>query len=175
MKRLLFLLLLSSCQTAEDRNVAHIDSVIADLKGRTEELHHKKIVDSLSKSILHDAYMDTVGLSTSPVRILKSKMIKATYSNARNIYLSYKNISSKKIDAMKLMWYGVDAFGEPANMGSASLLSPGMGGGMTDDPLSPGKIANNTWEILSEDGKSVILAWPREVVFSDGTKWRCGK
>lgn len=48
----------------------------------------------------------------------------------------------------------------------------GLGGGYTDDILSPGKTDDGEWGILSRDAKKVVAAWVTEVVFEDGTKWK---
>jgi len=62
-----------------------------------------------------------------------------------------------------------DAFGEPADMGYG--IVEGFGGGFSDDALGAGKARTGTWEILSSRAKKIILAWPTEVIFSDGIKW----
>lgn len=117
-----------------------------------------------------NALFDTAGLSASPVKILSAKLVGREYSNYKDIRLSWKNVGSKRISAIRFRWYGLNAFGEPADMGS-SYIQRGFGGGFSDDKLSPGKTDSGTWEIMSKDGKKVVLAWPYEVVFEDGTKW----
>jgi len=107
-----------------------------------------------------------------PVKILSAKLIKQEYSNLKNIRLSWKNISSKKIEGIRFRWYGLNAFGEPADMGSYSPYGKGFGSGFTDESLLPGKISYGSWNILSNDGKKVSAAWPYEVVFEDGTTWK---
>ena len=47
----------------------------------------------------------------------------------------------------------------------------GWGGGFTDDKLRPGATEYSKWDILSGDGKKILIAYPYEVVFEDGTKW----
>jgi hypothetical protein len=63
---------------------------------------------------------------------------------------------------------------KPADMGSSGLTK-GYGGGFDDDPLNPGKSRTSQWSILSGDAKKVVLAWPYEIAFSDGSKWKVGK
>jgi hypothetical protein len=134
------------------------------------KIRAKKITDSLISSATKSALFDTAGLHTSPVKVIKSYLYEEEYSNYKNISLTYKNKSKRKIEAIKFSWYGEDAFGEPADMGSYGITE-GFGGGFTDDALGVGQVRTSSWEILSSRAKKIILAWPIEVIFSDGTKW----
>lgn len=111
---------------------------------------------------------DTSGVWQAPIKILKARATQKEYSNYRDVFLSYKNISNKRIKAIRFQWYGLNAFGEPADMG----VMRGLGGGYSDDRMSPGQIQNGTWSVLSRDLDSVTLAWPTEVVYTDNTKWK---
>lgn len=141
------------------------DSETAAAKSIDEE------ADSIVRAKIKEFRFDTAGLSVAPVLILKARMVEKEYSTYKDIALTYKNVSGKKIEAIRFAWYGENAFGEPADMG---IGHDGFGGGFTDDPLKPGKTESGTWSILSRDGKKVILAWPTEVVFEDNTKWMVG-
>lgn len=129
--------------------------------------------DSMAKSWIRSAYIDTVGISQAPVKVISVRLVEREYSNYKDIRLTWKNVGSKKIEAIRFKWYGTNAFGEPADMGSNSMTE-GVGGGFTDRPLKPGKVDSGTWEIMSKDGKKA-MAWPYEVAFEDGTKWNAGK
>lgn len=133
--------------------------------------YKEHIKDSLMKDLNRNIYMDTVGLYLSPVKVTNARFTKEEYSNYKDIQLTYKNVSAKRIEGIKFRWYGLNAFGDPADMGT---IGDGFGGGFTDDPLSPGRSETSQWSILSRDGKRIVLAWPIEVVFSDGTKWKVG-
>ena len=50
-------------------------------------------------------------------------------------------------------------------------LQEGWGSGFSDDGLRAGGTDYGTWSILSKDGKKVLIAYPYEVAFDDGTKW----
>lgn len=126
--------------------------------------------DSLIKSIRKNRLLDTTGISKSPILILKSQIVEIDYSNKKNIRLIYKNVSNKKITAIRFEWYGENAFNEPAEMGS--YTSPGEGGGFTEQLLAPGKTNDSEWDIYSKDAKKVITARAYEVAFSDGTSWK---
>jgi len=115
-----------------------------------------------------DAKYDTAGLYLAPVKVLSAKFVSKEYSNYKDIALSYKNVSDKKISAIRFRWYGENAFNEPADMDG---LREGWGAGFTDDGLRPGATDYGTWGILSKDGKKVLIAYPYEVAFEDGTKW----
>jgi hypothetical protein len=54
------------------------------------------------------------------------------------------------------------------------ILQEGFGGGATNKPLKAGSVSSDTWKFVSEDAKTLVLAWPYEVIFSDRTKWRSG-
>jgi hypothetical protein len=98
-----------------------------------------------------------------PVKILSSRPVEKEYSSFRDIHLSWKNTSKKTIVGIKFQWEGINAFGEPADVGS--------GRGFSDDKLRPGKSDYGEWSILSRDLKKVTKAWVYEVAFDDGTKW----
>lgn len=114
------------------------------------------------------AKYDTGGLYLAPVKVLSAKFVTKEYSNYKDISLTYKNVSGKRISAIKFKWYGINAFNEPADMGG---LSEGWGSGFSDDGLRAGATDYGTWSILSKDGKKVMIAYPYEVAFENGTKW----
>ena len=118
------------------------------------------------------AEYDTGGLYLSPIKVLSAKFIEKEYSNYKDISLTYKNVSKKKVSAIRFKWYGINAFNEPADVGS---LNSGWGGGFDDDGLGVGRVTNSTWNVLSKDGKKILIAYPYEVAFSDGTKWELSK
>lgn len=119
-----------------------------------------------------DAKYDTGGLYLSPIKVLKAKFVEKEYSNFKDISLNFKNVSNKRVSAIRFKWYGVNAFDEPADVGS---LNNGWGGGFDDDELGIGKTRNSTWSVLSKDGKKILIAYPYEVAFIDGTKWELNK
>lgn len=174
---ILVLILLHSCSNEtglkkENQSTGNIKSqnYSQETSDLEVKIRAKKITDSLINSVTKSALFDTAGLHTSPVKVIKSYLYQEEYSNYKNISLTYKNNSRRKIEAIKFRWYGEDAFGEPADMGSYGITE-GFGGGFTDDALGAGKARTSSWGILSQRAKKVILAWPTEVMFSDGTKW----
>jgi hypothetical protein len=114
------------------------------------------------------AKYDTGGLYLAPIKVLSAKFVNKEYSNYKDVSLSFKNVTNKKISAIRFKWYGENSFNEPADMGS---LKEGWGAGFTDDALRAGASSNSTWEVLSRDGKKILIAYPYEVAFDDGTKW----
>ncbi len=114
------------------------------------------------------AKYDTGGLYLAPIKVVSAKFVEKEYSNYKDVSLRYKNVSNKVVSAIKFKWYGENAFSEPADM---SGLREGWGGGFTDDALRPGKSDYGEWSVLSRDGKKILIAYPYEVVFKDGTKW----
>lgn len=103
----------------------------------------------------------------SPIQVTRMRFIEKEYSSYRDVSLSWKNVSRKKVKAVRFHWFGVTAFGDPADMG----ITDGIGGGFSDDPITPGKSDSGTWDVLSRNGDKIIAAWAYEVVFADGTKW----
>lgn len=144
-------------------------------KNKPEEPTYEEIAAAQERVDKHmkDAMFDTVGLSESPVVVTKSWLYKEEYSTFKNIAFTYKNKSDKKIDAVRFRWYGLDAFGEPAEMGTS--IVEGFGTGYDDDAISPGKSRTVRFSIYSSDAKKIVLVWPYEVAFADGTKWEVKK
>ncbi|TAF83277.1 MAG: hypothetical protein EAZ51_00985 [Sphingobacteriales bacterium] len=115
------------------------------------------------------AKYDTGGLYLAPVKVLSAKFVTKEYSNYKDITLRFKNVSNKVVTAIRFKWYGENAFNEPADMGG---IQDGWGAGFSDNPLRPGATEYAQWDILSRDGKKILIAYPYEVVFKDGTKWQ---
>jgi hypothetical protein len=137
---------------------------------KIDKVAEQRYKDSLMKNIMQNAvFGDTSNLYSAPVIVTKATLVKQEYSNYKDVSLTYKNISGKKIEAIKFKWYGVDAFGEAADMGSTF---EGIGGGFDDDGLRAGAIKTGQWSVMSSRGKKITKACPYEVVFADGTKWK---
>ena len=144
---------------------AERDSFTMAKYGKKSDAVVKDMVnESLKKGII-----DTVGLSKSPIKVLSNRLVTQEYSDYRNISISFKNVSNKPIDGVKFMWYGETAFKEPADMGG---VIDGFGSGFADKTIKPNKSMTMSWDISSRNAKKVILAWPFEVVFTDGTTWK---
>lgn len=172
------LIITSSCNQIKSRSEQLTDSITEEKRvdsfsmakyGRSKDEQIQHMVDSNISA----AFIDTVGLYKAPVRVLQSKIVSKEYSNFRDIQLKYKNVSNKKIEGIKFNWYGLDAFGEPAEMGND--IVKGAGSGFADDNLVPSETMTSKWEINSRNAKKVLLAWPTEIAFSDGTKWKLKK
>jgi hypothetical protein len=144
------------------------DQEFIDSFSTATRIHH--MADSMVQESMRNAMFDTTGLSTSPIKVISARLFKGEYSSFRSISLTFKNVSDRRIEAIRFKWYGIDAFGEPADMGTSSLVE-GFGGGFDDSPIGPGKTRTSSWSILSSRGRKVVLAWPNEIAFSDGSKW----
>lgn len=168
MKKQIFipaLLAIIACQQGKKTN--ETDKLLSETDHLIDSINIAKKADSLTKRIISNALFDTSGISTAPVKVLSAKVIKEDYS--REIRLTWKNISNKKISAVKFKWYGLDAFNNPANMGSGF---EGLGGGFTDDPIGAGQSDYGSWSTISGNVKKILCAWPCEVAFTDGTFWK---
>jgi hypothetical protein len=135
----------------------------------TDSLALAAKADSMTKSVIQKAFFDTVNVWSAPVKVTSAKIVKRENSSYRNVYLAWTNTSNKKVAGIKFKWYGVTAFHEPADMGG---YFEGIGGGMTDRSLAPGKSDNGQWSVMSTNAKRVVCAWPYEVAYEDGTFWK---
>ena len=126
-------------------------------------------IQKKERDLILNVNWDTVGIKNSGIIITKAKFISEEYSSYKSIQLTYKNISEKKIKAISFKWYGINAFEEPADCGG---YEHGFGGGFDDDGLSNGESTTSVWSISSNDGDKIIKAWPNEVVYIDGSKWK---
>jgi hypothetical protein len=129
-----------------------------------EQIEIRKISDGYIDKAKEKNAMDSTGQSNSPIKVLKYRLISHNeYSNYKDIELTFKNISDKKIVGIKFHWYCKNVFGEVADNGDS--------GGFTDKSISPNKTMTLQWEMLSKDAKKIKNVKVIEVVFEDETKW----
>lgn len=152
------------------------DSIENDIEERINKLPNT-IAESAQKNREErngkGAKYDTGGLYLSPIKVLNARFVEREYSNYKDVFLRYKNVSNKRVSAIRFKWYGVNAFNEPADVGG--VFSNGWGGGFDDEGLGVGNTTSNNWNVLSKDGKKILIAYPFEVAFSDGSKWELKK
>jgi hypothetical protein len=153
-------------QKTEVQRLLERDSFSRATYGESADQHIKHE----TQKIISKAMLDTIGVYKAPVKVLVARIVKKEYSTYRSVHLTYKNVSGKMISGIKFKWYGVNAFNEPADLGST--FAEGFGGGFTDDSLKPGRTGDGTWDVLSRDAKKIKVAWPYEVSFDDGTSWK---
>lgn len=169
MKKILLIvtitLLFYSCESNKTvKTKAQIEQEISD------SLKIQNQVDDYMEKLDLSIKWDTAGFSKSGLIITNAKFFTEEYSSYKSVRLTYKNVSGKRIKAIRFKWYGVNAFGEPADCGS--INDDGFGGGFDDSGLGSGKTTYGVWGILSRDGDEIIKAWATEIVFEDGTKWK---
>jgi hypothetical protein len=129
-----------------------------------EQLEVKKITDSYLQEARDNIGMDTSGQSNSPIKILKFRLVPhSEYSNYKDIELTYKNVSKKKIEGVKFSWYCKNVFGEVAENGQSW--------GVTDEPILPNETTKSQWQMNSKDAKKIKNVIVTEVVFQDDSKW----
>lgn len=170
-----FLALACSCSNSqkEEKEPTYLKSSLLDSSSSpnsVDSLKSKMTPTHQDDDVVSAVYWDTVGVSSAPVKVLKAWLYRREYSSYKDIAVQYKNVSGKKISAIRFRWYGLTAFNDPADMGTS--MKEGFGGGFTDTPLRPGGSTTSEWSILSRNGKKVVMAWPTEVAFEDGTKWK---
>lgn len=159
--------LITSCNSSNNNKVGNESEKLLS------EIKMKNLSDSIGKSIIKNLYLDSTGMKNSPIVVLAARLFKEEYSTYKSIRLTYKNVSKKSIEAIRFEWYGENSFGEPADMGNPLYL--GSGGGFTEEKLKPNSKTASEWNILSRDGKKVLMARAYEVVFNDGTTWKLKK
>lgn len=130
---ILSILLLFSCQSITTNN-ANSDSTLTP----TQNAHFDSLKADIPNKVNNMIYGDTTGVWKAPIIIYSKKVVKSESGSLENIQLKYKNTSSKNITAIKFRWKGVDAFGDPADMGT-SRIAEGYGAGYTDVELKLGK------------------------------------
>lgn len=155
-------LLLGAC------NEAATEKSSSSMDDAAKQRFKDSFVNAEMKKITRNIAFDTTGLYTAPVIITSFKSVKQEYSNYRNVRASWKNISGKTIAGLRFRWYGVNAFNEPAEFG---ISSDGIGQGFSDSPLGSGKSDSGEWSVLSKDLKKLVIFYPYEVAFDDGSKW----
>jgi hypothetical protein len=138
-------------------------------ESKPKEVRSIKQIDSLLE-IQKDNYVppkaefkDTIGISQAPVKVIHVKLIKNEYTNSRSISITYKNVSEKNIDGIKFHWLTDGTWGKE-DIGLYSTIS-------TDELFKKGQIHTREWDIKSKN-KNKCMAWPTEVVFSDGSRWK---
>lgn len=153
---IIFLVALVACQSKAPK-------VETEAERQFKDAYVKRTTDSLMKG---NFLADTLKSKHSPVQVISAEIVQEDGSSYRDIRIKYKNVTEKKISAIRFRWYGMNAFGEPANMG----ISNGIGSGFMDHDLPGGVSSSATWSAVSRDAKKAI-AWVSEVAFEDGTKW----
>jgi hypothetical protein len=174
MTKLLCILAFAAISCHHNSTQNETEALLSETDRFIDSINIARQADSMTKAVIRNAFFDTAGIAQAPVKVLSAKLVTQEYSNSKDIRLVWKNVSGNKIAAIRFKWYGLNAFGEPADMGGSGVIK-GIGGGLADRSLSPGKTDSGEWSIMSNDGKKIILAWPYEVAFEDGTKWKCGK
>jgi hypothetical protein len=166
--KLLFGLFITSIVYSCNNKNANSTKSTDNVQEFIDSMNIARRADSAVKQTIKNIYIDTAGSYQSPVKIIKAWFTKREYSSYKDVAVTYKNTSGKKIEALRINWYGENAFNEPADMMSAV---DGVSGGYSDEPLKAGQTRTSEWNVMSRDGKKILRAWVTEVVFSDGTKW----
>ena len=160
MKKLLVVLLLASCNSGD------VKPTFADT------IKREQMKDSIIKKVYEDANsnalkQDTINAKEAPVKITSSKVLDG--ETGRVIWVFYKNVSKKKITAIRFKWYLVNAFNEPIDNGNSMIK--GFDGGYSETELLPGKTENSEWDV-PHTAKKAIATYPTEVAFADGSNWK---
>lgn len=162
----LTILILISCNTKIKKDI------IQDNNKKEHNIVNKNVEQKegeKTKDSLKNTFLDTQKTKSSPVKIISSKLLNNQYSDHKDIQLIYKNVTHKKINAIKFEWYCENAFDKPAS--GQFFFIKGISNGHTDISLKPRDVHAKIWEDFSTDANKIIAARAYYVVFSDGTKW----
>lgn len=116
------------------------------------------------------SFLNTKDCKESPIKIISSKLLKNQYSDHKDIKLIYKNVSKKKIGAIRFEWYCENAFNKPAS--GKFFFIKGKSEGYTHLAINTRQTRSQIWEGFSTDAKTIISARAYFVTFSDGTTWK---
>lgn len=131
--------------------------------------------DSLTRALKEEEkmwnriYWDTANIAAAPIKVIEAT-VAGEEEFKREAILKFQNVSQKTVDAVRLSYYEVNAYGEPTSTGSGSYYSRGHGSLSYEIPLPPNEIATAK-AIPGFGARKIAKAWPTTVVFSDGSKW----
>lgn len=165
--KLLFLLILAtSCINKNKKDYFEVKKNINYQQVDTQIDEKKNISPSDS---IKQSFLDTLNSRESPVKVISSQLLKNQYSDHKDIRLIYKNISKKRIGAIRFEWYCENAFNKPAS--GKFFFVQGKAEGETHTMVNPGKIKSHIWEDFSTDAQSIVSIRAAFVAFTDGTSW----
>lgn len=150
-------MLILSCQNSSVQNSKYVMT-------KSEREH---FMDSVKSAVLLHAYFDTVGIENSGVEV-STQIVDLDGGERKELDVYVKNVSGKVIDGIRLKWYGLNIFGEPVDFNSFHV---GFDGGEIIKSMKPGESTAYTW-IEPKQLKIIVKAWPTQVAFADGTKWK---
>lgn len=158
----LIILILVSCSKKNKTNHLAIHSEVSYKQIEQQDILTPE--DSIKKD-----FIDALNTAESPVQIISSKLSNTQYSDHKDIQLIYKNVSTKKIKAIKFEWYCENAFEKPAS--GRNFFIQGKCEGISNILLKPKETRSQVWEDFSTDADRIIKARVYFVMFSNGTKW----
>lgn len=126
--------------------------------------------DQSPSDSIKQEFLNTQNNKESPIKIVSWKLFKNQYSDHKDIELIYKNVSKKKIGAIRFEWYSENAFNKPAS--GKFFFIKGKAEGYTHLPINAKQTRSQIWENFSTDAKTIISARVYFVAFSDGTTWK---
>ncbi|MCR4032261.1 MULTISPECIES: hypothetical protein [Flavobacterium] len=108
-------------------------------------------------------------LQISPIKITKATLLKNSYSDHKDIQITFKNLGKKNIKAIRFEWFCTNSFDEPAN--GRYFYGEGRFTENSIHLLKPNQSKTEFWEDFSTDADKIIEIRPYYIVFTDGTKW----
>lgn len=134
------------------------------LENHSKENESKTDTHSTEKSI-----SKTTNSADYPIKIVKATLIDNSYSHHKDIKIIYKNSSRKTIKAIKLKWFCINAFEEPAS--GNYFYGEGNFNGNITCLIKPGETKSKIWEDFSTDADKIIKVIVYYIVYNDGSKW----
>lgn len=164
----LFLVILIATSCINKNKKVHL--TMKEVNSRQLTTQVDSVNDLLPSDSIKQSFLNKQNSKGSPIKILSSKLLKNQYSEHKDIELVYKNVSRKKIGAIRFEWYCENAFNKPAS--GKFFFIKGKSEGYTNLPINTKQTKTQIWEGFSTDAKTIISARAYFVAFSDGTTWK---
>src|SRR6218665_1664091 len=134
--------------------------------------HHSELVNN--SNITSTNFKSNDGFPTknkliSPIKITNASLHKNNYSDHKDIKITFKNLGTKSIKAIKFEWFCTNSFDEPAN--GKYFYGEGRFTENSINILKPNQTRSEFWEDFSTDADKIIEIRAYYIVFTDGTKW----
>lgn len=162
---LLIILIATSCINKNKKAYVEVKNRI-NHQEVTHQIEEKKISETDS---IKQSFLDTLNIKESPIKIISYRLLRNQYSDHKDIKLTYKNVSKKRIGAIRFEWYCENSFNKPAS--GKFFFVKGKAEGESNIILKPGKTGTKIWEDFSTDAQTIISVRANFVAFSDGTDW----
>ncbi len=134
-------------------------------------IKNKQLLDtnSIDTILTQNKIYEEIIKENSDIKIIKARLSKNPYSDHKDIYITFKNLSKKPIKAIKFEWFCINSFDEPAN--GKYFYGQGRYKEKYVNLIKPGEIQTEHWEDFSTDASKITKIRAYYIVYTDGSKW----